>query len=98
MSSKGLGMTGVVNTNNELVGIFTDGDLRRTLNRSTDVYHSPIREVMTVNPTTVDADILAAEVVSMMRNQSINGLFVVDSTNHILGALNTHDLLRARVL
>jgi len=98
MSSKGLGMTGVVNPKNELVGIFTDGDLRRTLNRSTDFYRSPIREVMTVNPITVGADILAAEVVSMMRNQSINGLFVIDSTNHILGALNTHDLLRARVL
>ena len=98
MTSKGLGMTGVVNSGNKLVGIFTDGDLRRSLNRSTDAYHSPIRDVMTVNPTTVSADTLAAEVVSMMRNQSINGLFVIDSSSLILGALNTHDLLRAGVL
>ena len=98
MTSKGLGMTGVVNSNDELVGIFTDGDLRRSLNRSTDVYHSPIRDVMTVNPITVSADTLAAEVISMMRTQAINGLFVVDSSNLVLGALNTHDLLRAGVL
>lgn len=98
MTGKGLGMTGVVNSKDELVGIFTDGDLRRSLNRSTDVYHSPIRDVMTLNPTTVGANTLAAEVVSMMRNQSINGLFVVDSSNLVLGALNTHDLLRAGVL
>ena len=95
MTGKGLGMTGVVDHQGRLVGIFTDGDLRRGLNRSVDVYNAKITEVMTQNPKTTRADRLAAETVQLMRSLKINGLFVVDENNRVLGALNMHDLFRA---
>ncbi len=98
MTGKGLGMTGVVDRNGCLVGIFTDGDLRRVLNRSVDVYNAKIAEVMTRNPKTTRADRLAAETVQLMRSLKINGLFVVDENNRVLGALNMHDLFRAGVI
>jgi len=98
MTGKGLGMTGVVDRNNRLVGIFTDGDLRRVLNRGVDVYRVIITEVMTKNPKTTRTDRLAAETVQLMRSLRINGLFVVDEDNHVLGALNMHDLFRAGVI
>ncbi len=98
MTGKGLGMTGVVDRDGRLVGIFTDGDLRRVLNRSVDVYHAKITEVMTRHPKTTRADRLAAETVQLMRSLKINGLFVVDEDNRVLGALNMHDLFRAGVI
>lgn len=98
MSGKGLGMTAVVDRERRLRGIFTDGDLRRALNRGIDVYRVGIAEVMTREPKTTHADRLAAELVQQMRSQNINGLFVVDNDNHIVGALNMHDLLRAGVV
>jgi arabinose-5-phosphate isomerase len=98
MTGKGLGMTGVVDHQGRLVGIFTDGDLRRALNRSVDVYNAKITEVMTQNPKTTRADRLAAETVQLMRSLKINGLFVVDENNRVLGALNMHDLFRAGVI
>jgi len=98
MTGKGLGMTGVVDGQGCLVGIFTDGDLRRVLNRSVDVYSAKITEVMTQNPKTTRADRLAAETVQLMRSLKINGLFVVDENNRVLGALNMHDLFRAGVI
>jgi arabinose-5-phosphate isomerase len=98
MTGKGLGMTGVVDHQGRLVGIFTDGDLRRVLNRSVDVYHAKITEVMTQDPKTTRADRLAAETVQLMRSLKINGLFVVDENNRVLGALNMHDLFRAGVI
>ena len=98
MTGKGLGMTGVVDRQGRLVGIFTDGDLRRALNRSVDVYNAKITEVMTQNPKTTRADRLAAETVQLMRSLKINGLFVVDENNRVLGALNMHDLFRAGVI
>ena len=98
MTGKGLGMTGVVDRQGRLVGIFTDGDLRRGLNRSVDVYNAKITEVMTQNPKTTRADRLAAETVQLMRSLKINGLFVVDENNRVLGALNMHDLFRAGVI
>jgi len=98
MTSKSLGMTGVTDKQKRLCGVFTDGDLRRTLNRGVDVYRAGIAEVMTRNPKTTQADRLAAEVVQLMRAQNINGLFVVDANNHVLGALNMHDLLKAGVV
>ena len=97
MTGKGLGMTGVVDHQGRLVGIFTDGDLRRVLNRNVDVYHAKITEVMTQNPKTTRADRLAAETVQL-RSLKINGLFVVDENNRVLGALNMHDLFRAGVI
>ena len=98
MTGKGLGMTGVVDHQGRLVGIFTDGDLRRVLNRNVDVYNAKITEVMTQNPKTTRADRLAAETVQLMRSLKINGLFVVDENNRVLGALNMHDLFRAGVI
>jgi arabinose-5-phosphate isomerase len=98
MTGKGLGMTGVVDHQGRLVGIFTDGDLRRALNRSVDIYNAKITEVMTQNPKTTRADRLAAETVQLMRSLKINGLFVVDENNRVLGALNMHDLFRAKVI
>ena len=98
MSGKGLGMTAVVNANQQLVGIYTDGDLRRTLEQGVDVYSASIREVMTVKPVTTHQDRLAAEAVQLMRDRKINGLFVVDENDQVLGALNMQDLLREGVV
>ncbi|MCR4301185.1 MAG: KpsF/GutQ family sugar-phosphate isomerase [Sulfuricaulis sp.] len=98
MTGKGLGMTGVVDRTDALVGIFTDGDLRRVFNRGIDVYSAKITEVMTRKPRTTSADRLAAETVQLMRSLKINGLFVVDDKNHVLGALNMHDLFRAGII
>lgn len=98
MTGKGLGMTGVVNHDGQLIGIFTDGDLRRMLNRGVDVYSARITDVMTRHPKTTRADRLAAETVQLMRSLKINGLFVVDDDNRVVGALNMHDLFRAGVI
>lgn len=98
MSSKGLGMIGICDAQQKLLGIFTDGDLRRALNRNIDVYRAQIADVMTTNPKTTRPDRLAAELVNTMRTQNINGLFVVDDNNKVLGALNMLDLLRAGVV
>ena len=98
MTGKGLGMTGVLDRDRRLTGIFTDGDLRRVLNHGVDVYSAKITEVMTRNPKTTQADRLAAETVQLMRALKINGLFVVDADNRVLGALNMHDLLKAGVV
>lgn len=99
MTTKALvGMAGVLDEENRLCGIFTDGDLRRALNQSVDVYHCPIKDVMTPNPITVSPQTLAAELVTLMRTKSINGVFVVNDDKHVLGALNMHDLYRAGVV
>ena len=96
MSSKGLGMTGVVDADNTLLGIYTDGDLRRTLSERISI-DTPISEVMTANPITAQPNVLAAELVSLMKKQSINSLIVTDK-GKVVGALNMQDLLRAGVL
>ena len=104
MTGKSLGMTGVVDDQGRLVGIFTDGDLRRTLSRTIDPEETRATEVMTRQPYTVGADTLAAEVVKTMREHAlhgphaINAVFITDDENKVLGALNTHDLLRAGVV
>lgn len=98
MSSKALGMTAIVNAENRLLGIYTDGDLRRTLEQGMDVYTIGIKEVMTSNPVTTQPDKLAAEAVQLMRTKKINGLFVIDNDGRVLGALNMHDLLRAGIV
>jgi arabinose-5-phosphate isomerase len=98
MTGKGLGMTGVVDRHGTLVGIFTDGDLRRVLARGVDVYNAKITDVMTRHPKTTRADRLAVEIVQLMQTLKINGLFVVDDKNRVLGALNMHDLFRAGII
>lgn len=98
MSSKGLGMTAVVDAGGRLLGIFTDGDLRRALDHRLDVHTTPIAEVMTRGCKTASADMLAAEGLRIMERYRINALLVVDSDGNLEGALNMHDLLRAGVV
>lgn len=98
MTGKGLGMVGIVDDAGVLVGILTDGDLRRTLNQGIDIYKAYVKDVMTQNPKTTTADRLAAELVQQMRESSINGLFAVDEQGKVVGALNMHDLLRTGIV
>lgn len=99
MSRKRLGMTAVTDHAGVLLGLFTDGDLRRTLaDRSLDVHGTTIADVMTRNPVTIDSAAMAAEAARLMETRKINALIVVDATHRVVGALNIHDLLRARVV
>jgi len=98
MSSKGLGMTGVTNDAGELVGIFTDGDLRRMLDQGMNVQTTMIEDVMTKNPKTIQPHILAVEALNIMEQNKITALMVVDANGKPAGALNMHDLLRAGVM
>ncbi|MFT5879220.1 MAG: arabinose-5-phosphate isomerase [Moritella sp.] len=97
VSRKGLGMTAVT-AGDELVGIFTDGDLRRILDARIDIHQTPISEVMTQSCVTISEHILAAEALAIMENKKVNGLIVVNERHEPVGALNMHDLLRAGVL
>ncbi|PAJ72331.1 D-arabinose 5-phosphate isomerase [Pseudoalteromonas sp. NBT06-2] len=97
MSEKGLGMTAIVNVNNQLQGIFTDGDLRRVLELKIDIHNTKISEVMTTQCTTVNPDMLAAQALNIMENKRINGLLVVNESQQPIGALNMQDLLKAGV-
>ena len=97
MSAKGLGMTGIVNAEGHLIGIYTDGDVRRSINQSIDVQTTVIDQVMVSDPRSTTADALAAEVVQLMRQHSINGLFAVDLEQRPIGALNALDLMRAGI-
>lgn len=98
MSRKGMGMTAVLGSGGKVVGIFTDGDLRRTLERKPDIRSLKISEVMTRNPRTITPHKLAAEAVELMERHKINQLLVVTDTGELAGALNMHDLFRAKVI
>jgi len=98
MSRKRLGMTAVVDDQGVLIGLFTDGDLRRALDTDLDVRTAKIADVMTRQPRTISADKLAVEAARLMETHKITGLIVVDSQGRAVGALNIHDLLRARVV
>lgn len=98
MTAKKLGMTGIVDGDGKVLGIFTDGDLRRLLETAGDIRSIPIDTVMTRSCTTVEADRLAAETVRIMQERRINALLVVDGGRRLIGALNMHDLLRAGVM
>ena len=98
MSRKRLGMTAVVDADQRLIGLFTDGDLRRALDSELDVRSARIVDVMTRDPRTIGADRLAVEAARLMETHKINGLIVVDEAGRAVGALNIHDLLRARVV
>ena len=99
MSNKGLGMTAVVDDAGKLIGIFTDGDLRRTLDdHALDFRSVRVADVMTTGGKQVTANLLAAEALQIMDQNKINGLLVVDDEGQLIGALNMHDLLRAGVV
>ena len=97
MTSKGLGMTTIVDSNNVLQGIFTDGDLRRTIDNSTDIHTTLITEVMTQHCKTASASMLAAEALAIMDNGKISVLAVVNQHRQPIGAIHLHDLLKAGV-
>ncbi|WP_086981483.1 arabinose-5-phosphate isomerase KdsD [Vibrio aphrogenes] len=97
VSQKGLGMTAIVADDMTLLGIFTDGDLRRLLDQRIDIHSTPISQVMTQNPTIASPNLLAVEGLNIMQEKSINGLMLCQD-GKLVGALNMHDLLKAGVM
>lgn len=98
MTRKGLGMTAILEADGRLAGIFTDGDLRRTLDRAIDIRLTTIDEVMTLHGWTARPEMLAAEALKIMEDHKIGALIVVDENDHPVGAFNLQDLLRAGVM
>lgn len=98
MTRKGLGMTAITDKSGSVAGVFTDGDLRRALEKSVDIHAARIADLMGRNPKTIGPDQLAVEAVEKMQHLKINGLLVVDGTGRLVGALNMHDLLKAGVV
>ncbi len=98
MSRKGLGMTAIVDDNHKAVGVFTDGDLRRAFENGIDINKTGIRDVMHANPQNISPEQLAVEAVEIMEQRKITALLVVNQQGDLLGALNMHDLLIAKVV
>jgi len=98
MSKKGLGMTAIVDAQNKVLGIYTDGDLRRSLDKNINVHKTAISNVMTRNCRTTSASELAASIVKIMDDKGINGFLVTDENNKLIGAFNMHDILRAGIV
>jgi arabinose-5-phosphate isomerase len=98
MSSKGLGASAVVDANRRVLGIFTDGDLRRLVEKGVDLRSRTAADVMHAGPQTVRADALAVQAVALMEKHSITSMLVVDAEGALCGALNTNDLMRAKVI
>ncbi|MEA3156607.1 MAG: arabinose-5-phosphate isomerase [Betaproteobacteria bacterium] len=98
MSRGRMGMTAILDENERVTGIFTDGDLRRTLEKGGDLRTTGVKEVMRPGPRTIGPERLAAEAVEIMERYKVNQLLVVDDKKRLLGALNMHDLFRAKVI
>ena len=98
ITAKRLGMTVVVDAQDKVLGIFTDGDLRRLLEKNVDLNGQELSKAMTPNPRTISMDVLAAEAVEMMERFRINQLVVTDSFGKLVGALNMHDLFAAKII
>lgn len=98
ISKKALGMAGVVDNAGKLLGIFTDGDLRRVLDDKIDVHQVKIKDIMTKNSITASSDMLAAQVLKLMQQHKINSLFVTDSGDKPVGAINMQLLLQAGII
>ncbi|MCE9551274.1 MAG: KpsF/GutQ family sugar-phosphate isomerase [Betaproteobacteria bacterium] len=98
ISRKGLGMTAIVDDDRQVLGIYTDGDLRRTLEKRIDFTTTKISSVMSRNPRSIMPDALAVEAVQIMEQYNISQMLVINSNNKLVGALNMHDLLRAKVI
>jgi len=98
MTRKGLGMTAIVNPVNHVIGIFTDGDLRRTLDKLIDLHNTQIIEVMTAQGKTITPECLAVEALTLMQTYKITVLLVVDEQQQLQGVLHLHDILRAGVV
>ncbi len=98
MTSKRLGTTTVVNQKGELVGIFTDGDLRRLVERTDEIFSLKARQVMTENPKTIDSDELAAKALNLMESYSITSLIIANGKREPIGIVHLHDILKAGVV
>ena len=97
MTQKGLGMTTIMSDDAKLVGIFTDGDLRRIIDLKVDLATTSVSDVMSANPKTIPQNMLAAEALTIMEKASITAL-IVEEEDHITGVLHLHDILRAGVI
>jgi arabinose-5-phosphate isomerase len=98
MTQKGLGMTAIVDEKNRILGIFTDGDLRRALDQGIDFHETLISEVMLGGCKTTSDDVLAVEAVHIMEENKITSLLVANDDGQLIGALNVHDLFRAGIM
>lgn len=98
MSTKGMGMTAITNEHGQLLGVYTDGDLRRTLDKGFNIHTTKITQVMTENCKTMAADILAVECLEVMEKNKITSLVIIDDNQHLIGAVHMHDLLRAGII
>ena len=98
MTEKGLGLTAIVNEEEQPIGVFTDGDLRRTFAKGIYTNSAKISDVMHANPNTIHANQMAIEAVEIMEQKKINGLLVVDDMGKLIGAFNMHDILKAKVV
>jgi arabinose-5-phosphate isomerase len=98
MSAKGLGASAIADANQKVMGIFTDGDLRRLIETGTDMRQLTAQQVMHANPRTVRASALAAEAAELMELYRITSVLVVDEHGTLCGAINTNDLMRAKVI
>jgi arabinose-5-phosphate isomerase len=98
MTEKGLGMTAIVDADNRVTGVFTDGDLRRALDAGVDVRNTTMQEIMHAGCKTVAADVLAVEAVRLMEENKITSLLVIDDQQKLQGALNIHNLFRAGIM
>lgn len=98
MTRSGLGLTAVTDDNNKVLGVFTDGDLRRVIEARHDIHSASLQSVMTAKCKTIERDKLAAEALRIMQEHKINGLPVVNAQHQLVGVVNMHDLLRARVV
>jgi len=98
MTRSRMGITAIIDGSGRIAGIFTDGDLRRALQKGADLNATPIKSIMTRNPRTISPDKLAAEAVQIMESHKVNQLLVADADQQLVGALNMHDLFRAKVI
>jgi arabinose-5-phosphate isomerase len=98
MTEKGFGMTTIVNEKGMLLGVFTDGDLRRVIDSKINLSSALIKDVMSPNPKTINQDILAAETLNIMQQNSITAVIVEDEKKHPVGVVHMHDILRAGVI
>ena len=98
MSAKGLGATAIVDAQQRVLGIFTDGDLRRLMEQGVDLRQSTAQQLMHPNPVTICVDALAVEAAELMEQRRITSVLVVDDDGRLCGALNSNDLMRAKVI
>jgi len=98
MSSKGLGMTCVVDADDRLAGIITDGDLRRKMADTPDLHHLAARDVMTLHPVTIGGETLAVEALALLEQRKITSVVVIDESRRVEGVLHLHDLWRTEMV